>query len=73
MEADSGVHDIGYSDEAVERAGDQGDPDILAFAVFEHPDGNGKESEQGQRLVGPGEVAPQNVETVGGLSWRTPG
>ena len=73
MEADSGVHDIGHSDKSVERTGDQGDSDERTLVVLKHPDGDCEESEQGQRLVGPGEVAPQNVETVGGSSWRTPG
>ena len=64
VEADVGVGDVGDADEGVEAAGDHGDPSPLALAVLEHPRGDAQEGEQGQRLVGPCEVAPQDHEAV---------
>ena len=59
-----GVGDVGHADEGVEAAGDHGDPSPLALAVLEHPRGDAQEGEQGQRLVGPCEVTPQDHEAV---------
>ena len=64
VEADLGVGDVGGADEAVEAAGDHGHPRILALAVLEHPDRDGQEGKQGQGLVGPGKVAPQDLEAL---------
>lgn len=58
------VGDVGDADEGVEAAGDHGHPRPLALAVLEHPRGDAQEGEQGQRLVGPCEVAPQDHEAV---------
>ena len=60
-----GVGDVGDADEGVEAAGDHGDPSPLALAVLEHPRGDAQEGKQGQRLVRPCEVTPQDVEAVG--------
>ena len=65
VEADVGVGDVGHADEGVEAAGDHGDPSPLTLAVLEHPRGDAQEGEQGQGLVGPCEVTPQDVEAVG--------
>ena len=62
VEADVGVGDVGHADESVEAAGDHGDPSPLTLAVLEHPRGDAQEGEQGQRLVGPCEVTPQDHE-----------
>ena len=65
VEADVCVGDVGHADEGVEAAGDHGHPSPLALAVLEHPRGDAQEGKQGQRLVRPCEVTPQNVEAVG--------
>ena len=65
VEADLGVDDVGHGDEGIEAAGNQGDPNELLLAVLEHPDGDCQEGEQGQGLVGPCEVTPQDVEALG--------
>ena len=64
VEADLSVGDVGDADEGVPGGGDQGDPHELGLLVLEHPHRDGQEGEQGQSLVGPGEVAPQDVEAV---------
>ena len=58
------IGDVGGADEGVERAGNQRHPRKLTLAVLEHPHGDAQEGEQGQSLVGPCEVTPQNVEAV---------
>ena len=64
VEADGGVGDEGGADEGVEGTGDQRDPGELGLAVLKHPNSDGQECEQGQGLVGPGEVTPQDVEAL---------
>lgn len=64
VEADVGVGDVGHADEGVEAAGDHGDPSPLTLAVLEHPCGDAQEGKQGQRLVGPCEVTPQDHEAI---------
>ena len=58
------VGDVGDADEGVEAAGDHGHPSPLALAVLEHPRGDAQEGKQGQRLVRPCEVTPQDHEAV---------
>ena len=64
VEADVCVGDVGDADEGVEAAGDHGHPSPLALAVLEHPRGDAQEGKQGQRLVRPCEVTPQDHEAV---------
>ena len=64
VEADLRVHDERAGDESVEHAGDHRNPCILCLTVAEHPDGYAGQCKEGERLVGPCEVAPQNVEAV---------
>mgnify|MGYP000068391594 CR=1 FL=1 len=64
VEADLSVHDVGDGDEGIPSTGDQRHPNPLGLAVLEHPDGNGQEGEQGQGLVGPCEVTPQDSEAL---------
>lgn len=65
IEADPGVGDIGHGDEHIKGGEEQGDPAPFAFVVFKHPDHDGGKGEQGQGLVGPGEVSPQGIEAGG--------
>ena len=65
VEADGGVGNVGGADEGVEGTGNQRDPHELGLAVLKHPDGDAQEGKQGQSLVGPGKVTPQDVEAVG--------
>ena len=64
METDLCVHDVGHGDEGVPGARDERHPGIFAAAGFKHPDGDRQECEERQRLVGPCEVTPENVEAV---------
>ncbi|CAN4039628.1 hypothetical protein BBBGCB_BBBGCB_02355, partial [Dysosmobacter welbionis] len=65
MEADLCIGNEGHCNKGVPSTGNQGDPHPLGLAVLEHPYGDTQECEQGQGLVGPCEVTPQQIESIG--------
>ena len=57
--------DVGAADGRHEKRRQQGNEVSEAFAFACQEDGDGPKRENGQGLIGPGKVAPDNFETVG--------
>lgn len=58
VEADLGLADPGAADEGVEERRDERHPDEAQFLAASQEDGNTRQCEQSQGLVGPCEVVP---------------
>ena len=65
VKADFGVGNKGDGNESIESSGDQGHPCPLALAVFKEPHGNAGEGKEGEGLVCPGKIAPEDAEAGG--------
>ncbi len=65
METNLGVGNIGDADKGIETAGNQRNPSPFTLPVLKHPRGDAQEGKQGQGLIGPREVAPQDLEAIG--------